>query len=69
MSDLSIDTKKHTTKSRETIPLNRKILRLCWSQGRINFCLPGAIEPEQQENYIKRLRNTMVPFDNPVLSL
>jgi hypothetical protein len=25
MSDLSIDTKKHTTKSRETIPLSKNI--------------------------------------------
>jgi hypothetical protein len=45
MSDLSNDTKKHTTKSRETIPLNLVLFVVAVEHGSINvFCIFPLIE-------------------------
>jgi hypothetical protein len=55
MSDLSNDTKKHTTKSREAIPLNRSIVQkantvacfgvceVSWKREEIQYMLQYAI--------------------------
>jgi hypothetical protein len=59
MSDLSNDTKKHTTKSRETIPLMKKTegrtsrdtVSLIHVQYNFYIRFPNTVEVKKRENF------------------